>query len=305
MIIDEQSGYAIIIENKINAGDSITPNGGQLERYFKYIRDEKKIIDKNINTFYLSPNKREPSSESLGEFKQFSNINGICISYPDEINRWLDNCLQNVNHKPFISTTICQYKNLITKMTHSELDIEERKMIKDKIGENDDNMISAKYIVENFHHIKWHTVADFWAELSGKLKSNGFEVITQPKEENITALTHKPDSKDNERQDCGIKFTKKGEDSIFFIWNEHNERLFWGAEDNGNLTNSYKEMLNDKMEYYHDEKYWFKWCLDEKREIRLQNFTKQGTFSLISKQHRTEVIDEIVTDIITHLGINT
>jgi PD-(D/E)XK nuclease superfamily len=93
LIIDEQSKKAIIIENKINAGDSNNEEGGQLERYFKHVRDDRGIEHEDIKTYYLTPNKREPSAESLGEFKELSKINGECISYPDEINKWLKKCL--------------------------------------------------------------------------------------------------------------------------------------------------------------------------------------------------------------------
>lgn len=68
----------------------------------------------------------------------------------------------------------------------------------------------------------------------------------------------------------------------------------------------YKEIFDkyheDKMlNYYDEEEYWFKFCLEGTQQIKLSDFTHQGTFDLINKQYRTEIIDKIVDDIISFL----
>ena len=230
LVIDKKTNNAIIIENKIYAGDSNNEESGQLERYFKHVRDKEKIPCNNITTYYLSLDGREPSSESIGEFKELANINCKCISYPEEIICWLDNCIKYVVDKPFIREAIIQYKNLINKMTQNNLGNQERIEIRDTIGRNEINMKSAKYLIDNFKHVKWHTVFDFCNELSEKLENNGFEIVSKPTDNEIRDLTHYETYRhgQKDKQDCGIKFKKKNDTTIFWIWNEADEWLFWG-----------------------------------------------------------------------------
>lgn len=177
LIIDRQTKNAIIIENKIFAGDSNTMSGGQLERYNKHMIIIEQFKHTNLRTFYLTLDGHDPSETSLGEFLTLENINGTCISYSDVILKWLEACLHLVYDSPFLRESIIQYKKLVEKMTGNQSDIPQRLDIRDIIGRNIENLNNAKMLFDNFKHVKWHTVRDFWDELADGLNNYGFKVI--------------------------------------------------------------------------------------------------------------------------------
>ncbi len=62
LLLDKKSKKAVIIENKINAGDSITEAGGQLYRYYEYALNTERIPDQNIYLYYLTLDGHAPST---------------------------------------------------------------------------------------------------------------------------------------------------------------------------------------------------------------------------------------------------
>ncbi len=296
LIIDRKQQNAIIIENKLNAYDS--SKGKQLERYFKFVRDEEEIPQENITTFYLTLDGHEPSDDSLGEFKELSNINGYCITYNYHVIKWLNRCLMYVSDKPFIRESIFQYKNLIKKITMDNKDIEERLEIRETIAKDEISMNSTKYIIDNFKHIKWHTVRDFWDELSCKLVSLDFEVVEEPTHEQITDITHyeiyRKGQKD--KQYCGIKF-KVNENLELFIWNEADDWIYWGASITNVKNSSLHVIFNDFFSLQEKYKYWWKNSLEDDNRIWLSNFSHQATFNLINKDKRAKVVENIIKEI--------
>ena len=314
LIIDRKRKNAIILENKLNADDSNNENGGQLERYFKYVRDEEKIPIENITTFYLTLDGHKPTDESLGkkidgkpnEFNNLEDLNGHCITYNNKIIKWLDKCLMQVADKPFIRESIIQYKNLIKKITMNDIDINERLEIIEAIAKDETSMNSTKYLIDNFIHVKWHTVADFWNELTVKLeKELNFEIIEKPNEQNITDITHFEIYRTGQKakQDCGIVF-KINDSLTMSIWNEADEWLFFSFNDNDNrISDKNKKIIEqlreDNILNSNNNKGYF-WKLffenDEER-IWLSNFSHQGTFDLINKKKRTETTNKIIGEL--------
>lgn len=306
LIIDRTTKFAIIIENKIYAGDSNNSNGGQLERYFIHVRDAEKIPENNISTFYLTLDGHEPSDDSLGSFKNLENINGNCISYPIEILEWLKKCLTVTTEEPFIRESILQYITLIEKMTGNQTDIKQRLEIKTIIGKNSDNMNSTKMLIDNFKHVKWHTVRDFWDNLRDKLVENGFKVISTPNDQNITDMTHYESYRKGQKnkQDSGIYFELlKG--IRFCLWNEAGEALYFGLEQNEKINDSLKEQIEsivesesdfDKNEYYY---FWKDFFEKDDEHIYLTDFSYQATFDLIDSNKQLIVIQKMVDEIET------
>lgn len=301
LIIDRKSRHAIIIENKIYAGDSNSSEKGQLERYFELVRDEEQIPEANISVFYLTLDGHEPSRESLGNYGTLEKIKGRCISYEIDILNWLEDSIPKGAEKPFLREAILQYQNLIKKMTSNEIDIKERLQLKDAIGENESSLETAKYLIDNFKHIKWHTINDFWKELSEAL--NGFENITIDEKNtklspnSITAITHLVNNSAGE--EMGIYF--KVNDSIkAFVWHEKEAALYWGFE-RQDLQAPYDSVLralvNDRS-INSNEKYYYQNCTDlEKDEIWLKDFSQTNTFNLINPEIRKNTVDKIAKDI--------
>jgi hypothetical protein len=303
LIIDKKTQYAIIIENKIYAGDSNSDDSGQLERYFNDVQ-KMNIPKDNITTFYLTLNGREPSDESLGKYKTLENINGYCISYSEQIDSWLNECLKYVVDKPFIRETIFQYKNLINKLTENNTEIDERLAIRNAISVNEQTLISAKYLIDNFKHIKWHTVYDFWNELAGLLRENNYKIIELPTNEQITYMTHFEAYKkaDKNVKECGIIFEVNPE-LILSIWTYGEHYLYWRTNVNFVKSEKYRNIftqLTEKgvIEYSTAHNWWQYFFDNDNDRIMLSNFSKnQASFNIINSQNRQKVVKQIVEQI--------
>ena len=122
ILIKDKTNKALIIENKINAGDQ--PK--QLIRYNNAY--------KNSPIFYLTLNGSTPSDQSKGDLKEGEEF--VCISYKDDIKNWLEQCLKEAVNQPILRETIQQYINLIKILTNQT--------INDKMSEE-----IAKTIVKN------------------------------------------------------------------------------------------------------------------------------------------------------------
>ncbi len=116
LVHDPDGKNAIIIENKIDAGDQEK----QLYRYYKYAKE--KFNDFRI--FYLTRLKSKPSIDSIkgedtkigngGELQEGSDF--FCISYIDDIKNWLQDCMNNCDESKPVRSIIEQSINEIDSM---------------------------------------------------------------------------------------------------------------------------------------------------------------------------------------------
>lgn len=85
----------IVIENKIYAGDQ----DQQLTRYYTYLTEELKLVDRDILLVYLTTSGRVPSKESMTVELQHSlrELGSLKeIGYYQDIIPWLSNCLPHI-----------------------------------------------------------------------------------------------------------------------------------------------------------------------------------------------------------------
>jgi len=297
-IVNRIKKQAIIIENKIDAGDSNHEDKGQLEGYFNLVQQIEKISKDNIKVIYLTLDGHEPTPASLGKYSTLENMNGRTIDYEHEIINWLNLCLKECSKQPFLRESIIQYQNLIQHMTNIP-DIKECLEIRDLIANSEDNLKSAKLLIDNFKHIKWHTVNDFWKELRISLHNKGFEIICYPNKNDITNTTHfEPYKKDYScKNNYGIK-AKVTEGLIFWIWNGTDYGLYWGISKN-DISEEYKIKLNEyrtkppiRFETSETSIIWKYFDLTEEENIFFPSFSNSGTFNLIDSKYRNKVIEE-------------
>jgi len=289
---------AIIIENKIWAGDSNHEDHGQLEGYFEKVRDDYNIPSQNIIVYYLTLDGHRPSNESCGKYKGTGEMNLHLISYGVEIIQWLKESLEEIDKKhKKLKDAIVQYIKLLEKMTHNRTSVDERIRIRDFIGCKPEYLSSAKYLLDNFKHIKWHTIFDFWNELKEKLQEKGFEILKEADPDAITKLTHSNISSKNEEQ--GIDF-KINDNLNGTVWQEKDADLYWGFElpDNNDFYKKKLDELKKEKTLYFTGKTWGKDIIFNNEKIHLKNFESDNTFRLISKDFRTKLIEEIVNEIL-------
>lgn len=118
-IIVHTDTHAIIIENKIYAGDQYN----QLLRYYKYAESRYK---NNNRILYLTLDGGSPSELSTGkqmeEGKDF-----YSISYDSDIANWLQHCITIAVNKPLVRETLFQYLNLIKQLTNQTMEQTDKK----------------------------------------------------------------------------------------------------------------------------------------------------------------------------------
>ncbi|AEA43008.1 PD-(D/E)XK nuclease family protein [Fluviicola taffensis] len=310
LIINRISKQAIIIENKIGAGDSNHEDRGQLEGYYELIHELESIPKERIYVYYLTVDGHLPTSESLGKYDSLENMNGKTIDYEHEIQNWLTLCLHECITQPFLRESIIQYINLIKQMTNDNTNIQERIEIRNLISSSDETMSSTRLLIENFKHIKWHTTSDFWNELCSELEKVGFTISSKPTEANITSTTHYEVYKSSYKtsNDYGIKFYNSS-NIQFFIWNgTGDDWLYWGfdkkslsPEHNLNLT-TYLNQNPGFFNFFEQENYSKYFNLVDDENIYFPNFTLKGTFDLIRENHRNMMIsNKLVPEIIEFL----
>ncbi len=107
IVIDDQNGTGIIIENKIDANDQEK----QLERYWNH--GNRKFT--KCNLLYLTLQEKNPSESSLGNLKQ-NNVQ--LISYKKEIIDWLELCRKEAAMHPILRETFTQYIHLLQYLTN-------------------------------------------------------------------------------------------------------------------------------------------------------------------------------------------
>ena len=142
---DEKLPVLIIIENKIYADDEEK----QLVRYYNYAKSQS---CSKYFIFYLTLDGKLPSEDSTGKMLECDN-DYYCISYRDDILNWLSNCQKEANGKPLVHGIITQYKDLVSTLTHQNMDKETQIKLASKIAEKSEYMILASIINSNFKHI--------------------------------------------------------------------------------------------------------------------------------------------------------
>jgi len=136
IVIEDQYGHAIIIENKINAGDQHK----QLFRYFNYAKSNYKEGYWKILYLNLEGNKPHKSSTNneLIENKDYE-----IISYKDTITLWLEECKKEATNYPILRETITQYNILIRNLTNQSINIKMEEEIIKQLIKSEDSMEAA------------------------------------------------------------------------------------------------------------------------------------------------------------------
>ena len=118
-IIVHTDTHAIIIENKIYAGDGWK----QLLRYHEFAEREYK---NNYSILYLTLDGGSPSEESIG--KQMEDGKDFySVSYAQDITNWLQQCIAVAVNKPLVRETLFQYLNLIKQLTNQTMEQTDKK----------------------------------------------------------------------------------------------------------------------------------------------------------------------------------
>lgn len=110
ILIEDNTGYGIVIENKVYAGDQ--PE--QLIRYNSFA--ENKYKKDNYTIYYLTLFGYKASNNSA------KGVAYKCISYSNHIINWLQRCIHKCATMPLVRETLVQYLNHIKQLTNLDMD---------------------------------------------------------------------------------------------------------------------------------------------------------------------------------------
>lgn len=131
ILIKNDAGQAIIIENKLYAADQ--PR--QLKRYAEFA--ERQNWDYSI--VYLTLYGSEASMQSA------EGLDYVCISYCNDIIKWLQRCIYDAVDKPFLREVFVQYSNLVKIITYQDM---ETKITEEVVRAMVDNAEAAAIICD-------------------------------------------------------------------------------------------------------------------------------------------------------------
>lgn len=134
--------HFILIENKIDAGDQET----QLERYHNHVNEQ------NFTILYLTKDGHEPSEWSTG--KETDLHYWDCISYSQDIWKWINECSSIEQCPKNVQESIKQYLSLITKITGKE-DANMEKNLTELMLTNFEETITIRDNMLNFQNALW------------------------------------------------------------------------------------------------------------------------------------------------------
>lgn len=155
ILIRNQSGQAIIIENKIYAHDQ----NNQLNRYFNIVNDLK-FKSENIVIAYLTLDGRKASEQSISGIPDaILKSNYTNISYKIDIVNWLKLCRKESVEKPELRESISQYLSLVAELTHTNQSTKFMKELeswfgKELISGQPVEIIDALTVAKNNFHAK-------------------------------------------------------------------------------------------------------------------------------------------------------
>lgn len=136
IFIEDNQNKAIIVENKIYAGDQ--PE--QLKRYNRYAERYKN----GYQIIYLTLWGNDASEQS-GE-----GVSYLPISYERHIINWLEKCVAISSRFPIVRETIIQYINHLKQLTNQDMDTKNKEEIT-QILSKVENLKAAQTIYQNYY----------------------------------------------------------------------------------------------------------------------------------------------------------
>lgn len=305
LLIDRKRKSAVIIENKIGARDSNHTDEGQLERYYRIITQEEGIPKETTFVVYLSIDRESPSEDSIGKSKKFPELKDkvLSIHYGVEILDWLRICVKESYNRPILRESITQYIKLLENMTNNNTSEEHLKSLMSLVGKNGDNIMSAKFLIDNAIHMHWWVIFEFWKLLSERFVDSGYSIRQRIENDLIDDLVHGSATKRN-KADFHLKLSTA--DGIDFTINADHDNYICVGVMNDDLKSGHKTKAKDFVNNYKDsfnldscDGWLFYKFIDFENTagLYLSDFSDELTFSMISESRRKDIVEIIIKQV--------
>ncbi|MCQ2312104.1 MAG: PD-(D/E)XK nuclease family protein [Paludibacteraceae bacterium] len=301
LIEDTVKDFAIIIENKIYSGDNNSdPQCGQLQKYFWQVQNAKlrkkgedardrenhhKYDPKNIEIYYLTPDRHPASSYSMSHGKEKEGFVDLtnrvkCIGYGEGevITEWLKKLLKEDNCCEFAKEAIRQYLEVIKEIVG---DVELNKKLTQIVCGHIEEVkqfggLENIGLEHKAKDVKWHIISDFLNELEASLRQNCLKIQDRevPLHMVVTDLIFHP-SKHTPLyfriEKDGVYYTLQADDRC------REKGFFFGVDKN-------QKGLSFNIQENQDEGWYFR-IYYPGESLNLSNFT----LDLLSKDKRQEI----------------
>lgn len=290
ILINNKYKQAIIIENKVFAKDQTKPEEEdiylkyQLSRYYYKLAIEP-TNDKHevVSIMYLTINGKYP--EYYEHFPE--DVKGLLDKkdHLSDIAKWLDLCLNSLSEESDLKRSIEHYKQarfeflndvkLALKLKEiTEKNYEESK----KFWHAESKDIDVKYhtIKDQFKHIKWHIVYEFYVKLKEVIEVTFGTKVEDIDKEQVTKLTHS----DNKAITVLVFDV---DNTSYYVCNDSNGFSI-GRNVKEKSSTDFKPLFKEKRYEYFD-------------------FSEDTVFELIKPEKRDEVVENIVDELKGYLNI--
>ena len=294
------------IEVKIYAKDQ----DEQCFDYYKYVVEK----DPGAKVYYLTLDGHEPSEKSKGKL---SEGDYICLSFDEDIIRWLNNCvkMQEIEQIYSVREIIIQFRNSINELTciHRE---KYEMAIKDMIEESYDNVVAAMQIAKVLSDVKADKMREIFRRIDKYIKELGFNLECIEDFEEKAGIFYSKNKKNWPSLNYVIPVENDKFKGKFVLRFEIEERLYfgvcnWSGKDNYSVKHSedkkiyVKEKLTPKKQDIKDNDIWYWWrYLNEDRNVNFR-YCNSGYEKLFDSEVMEdymksvyELIDETIKSIL-------
>ena len=159
MLITDDAGRQIVIENKIYAGEQ----ENQLGRY--------QAFAPNATLIFLTLNGDEPTGTDL---KSLPNLK--CVSYRSHILSWLIECRKEAAGAPCVRETITQYIHLIQELTQQNTSTRMNQELIKAVLETEESFLAYVALRNADSDVRSGIIASFNEKLCGIAKELGLDL---------------------------------------------------------------------------------------------------------------------------------
>lgn len=286
------------IEVKVYAGDQWE----QVKRYARFSSDAQ-----DSQVFYLTLDGSIPSEDSLGG-TDLSDV--VCLSFADDIRRWLKRCGELAWQIPTITETLRQYIGVIDKLTGRGQENKYMEQIQKPVGSSRDHFESALAISAALETVKAEKMRDMFKEIDAHVRTKGLKPC-QSTYKDASAIYYGPSRRrvwpgiiyPIPHQRCGdlkLALNIEVEDNLYYGLIFYKGNCEQVPQDVGQLVGAFSDESWKKFieKFTHRNDWWLWWRYLPGQESRL-NFKTCG--ELYPALYDTDSYQEIMARSIAEL----
>ncbi|WP_018176601.1 PD-(D/E)XK nuclease family protein [Thioalkalivibrio sp. AKL8] len=194
-IVIESPDTIVGIELKIDAADQKK----QLHDYYRELQ-RRAGGEKQVTLVYLTLDGVSPSASSLHALTEEK---VSCLSFAEDISRWLDSCIERSQHKPPLAHAIQQYQQLIHNLTGKGNTMND--LVAGELSSDVEKFEAALAVEKTLPKAKASVQERFWHELRSALEAHFGSSPSVYGGKNIATISADYYSKNRNNKHIGIK----------------------------------------------------------------------------------------------------